>query len=204
MLKFAEHKMINSDEYRAVVEFVALEVFLEDECHGSVNEAWETLNNEMITENKLVNQLNSVLNKAGISISKGHEKGLISDLMTAGKAMFKFIMAAIKGDKATIKKMANTEISKEELAAFILKLDTATGHILSAPIHTINAITGWHIGANLHHAAHEIKNVTVSKIRDAIDFIKHKISTSAHAKADKFAKAVQNLEKKLDNKLLDA
>ena len=204
MLKFAEYKMLNSKEYNAILEVVALEIFLDEECHGSVNEAWDVLNDTLIIENAFSNQLNRVLGKAGLSLHKTKEKGLLSDLMTAGKGMFKFFMAAIKGDTATLKKMANKEISKEELIDFIIKLDTATGHILSGPIHTIHAVTGWHIGANLHHAAHEVKTAVVTKIRDAIDFIKVKLTTATHEKAERMLKAVNKLEDKIDNTLLDS
>ena len=115
-------------------------------------------------------KLDSVLKKAGLSIHK--KKGLIQYLTQAGVVMTKFFVAVLKGDKQTLKKLANTEIKKEEVVNFLLQLDQATLHLITGPIHMKDAITGWHIGADLHtdisSSVKELIKKAVSTIKDHI------------------------------------
>lgn len=95
----------------------------------------------------------SLMKASGLHVKKGD--GLVQLAMRSGKLMAQFIWYAIKaakGDKEAqqkVKEIANTEITKEQVIDFILKLDMATAHVLTTPIHTIEAITGWHIWANV-------------------------------------------------------
>ena len=54
-------------------------------------------------------------------------------------------------------------LKKEDVLDFLLNLDMATLHIVSGPIHTIDAITGWHLWANVKDKAKGAKNIFLTK-----------------------------------------
>lgn len=124
------------------------------------------------------------LKKVGLHTHKG--KGIISYLMSAGKGVGKMILAGIRGDGETVKELAKS-VKKEDVIDFLLKLDMATQHLITGPIHLIDAWTGWHIGANLENVIRG-KNGIVAKIKGAFQTIKQNI----HSVVDKTRVAVFN------------
>lgn len=110
------------------------------------------------------------LPKIGLHAHKVHG-GLIGMLKKAGSTMAKFFWHAMKAatgneeSKKIVKEMANKEIKKEDLIHFLVKLDTVTLHLVSGPIHMIEAITGWHIGANIKT---DVKNI-MQKAKEALE-----------------------------------
>jgi len=100
--------------------------------------------------------------KAGISkvasklgIAAHGRKNLLKLIASVGKNTGLALVYSIRAhggnseakDKlATILKTANI---KSELTDLILRLDALTLHLLTGPIHIIDALTGWHIGADL-------------------------------------------------------
>jgi len=139
-----------------------------------INEAYESIyleehvlqcfNDILILADDSLNEENW-LSKLGLHTKK--RKGLIQYFAQFGTGMAKLFKAAIKKDKAEVKKIMSTEISKEDLIDFILKLDQASLHVLTGPIHTISAITGIHIEANLDKVSDSVKNI----VKDAYDKI---------------------------------
>ena len=114
--------------------------------------------------------------------------------MKAGKGVGKLMLATLKGDWKTAKEIANTEVDKGELLDFLLKLDTATMHLVSGPIHTLDAITGWHIGAKIEHAM-KGKDAIVAKIKGAISTIRQSIGDVVDkARQSLFNKGMDKLE----------
>ena len=112
------------------------------------------------------------LGKTGLHLHKG--KGLISYIMSAGKGVGKIMLALLKGDKETVKELSQS-VRKEDVVDFVLKLDQATMHVITGPIHMLDAITGWHIGANLDHVM-KGKDAIIAKIKSAIGTIRTSIS----------------------------
>lgn len=113
-------------------------------------------------------RIKGFLSKAGLHASQGGP-GLIQMLAKAGSTMTKFFWYAMKastGDneaKAKVKEMANKEIKKETLMDFLLKLDQMSMHMITGPIHMIEALTGWHIGVY-----YKVATKATEKIRTAI------------------------------------
>lgn len=134
-------------------------------------------------------KIKSFLPKLGIHAHKVHG-GLIGMLGKAGKTMAKFFWHAMKaatGDeesKRIVKQLANKEIKKEDVILFLLKLDTLTLHLISGPIHMIEALTGWHIDANIKHNVGDAMN----KAKQAIDTL---LDISKTVSADIKKKIVQ-------------
>jgi len=115
--------------------------------------------------------------KAGLNIGSG--RGLLQILSKVGGHISKIIYYAIKaqaGDKSAkndLKELLKKKASKEDLIDFFFKLDTLTLSALTGPIHVIDALTGWHIVANLKDKG----KTSDSRIKDAISDLSRSIET---------------------------
>lgn len=92
----------------------------------------------------------------GIHVGKSSGSGLIQTLLASGLNISKVMIAAFKAvngnqdDKARLKEAINNlKFKKEDLLDFLLRLDQATMHLVTGPIHMIDAVMGWHIGADI-------------------------------------------------------
>lgn len=146
----------------------------------------EEIFGDVINEGKL----DSLLHKAGLHIHKG--KGLIQYLMSAGKGIGKMVVAAIKGDKEGVKKIAQS-IDKGDVLDFLLKLDTATLHLVTGPLHLIDAVTGWHLWAAVKDKAEGAKNI-IDKIKQALVSVKNNV-----VKVFKDPTSIKNVNTKIDD-----
>ncbi len=139
------------------------------ENEDSLNESLETLNEEEMLEG-----IKDWLGKFGLKVHKGD--GVIDYIRQFSSGAGKLIIAAIKGDKKKVQEIANS-IEKEKVADFIFKLDMLTMHMLTGPIHFIDALTGWDLVANLKHAAKQVPNMlqdiwsSLTKIKDNVKSI---------------------------------
>lgn len=116
--------------------------------------------------------VNKWLNKVGLKIHKS--KGVIDYLKDFTTGSGKLILAAIKGDSNKVKELLKS-INKEDFMDFLLKLDTLTLHIVTGPIHFIDALTGWDIMANLKHISTNASNMLkifydgINKVKTSIE-----------------------------------
>ncbi len=109
----------------------------------------------------MVPGLKKVMKKMGLHVSSGD--GLIQILFKSGRHVAKLVWLMLK--YATTKdpevktklkdKMKNTKVKPAQMLDVLLKIDTITLHALTGPIHALDAIMGWHIGADLKHAAQD-------------------------------------------------
>lgn len=115
----------------------------------------------LIVDEPLNEKINvkSFLSKVGFSSEK-HGGGLISILKNVSKHISKTIILAIKAyakkdeeSKEELRLHLNKRASKQEMLDFILRLDQLTLHAITGPIHMIDALTGWHLAADLHSAS---------------------------------------------------
>lgn len=106
----------------------------------------------------------------GIHVGKSSGRGLIHSLLASGLNISKVMIAAFKAvngnqdDKAKLKEAINKlKFKKEDLLDFLLRLDQATMHLITGPIHMIDAVMGWHIWADIKTQASNIG----TRIKDA-------------------------------------
>ena len=170
------------------------------ESVDELNEAVDYIQSPLIMEEG-GGKIDSILKKVGLHAKKT-KPGLIKQFKNAGVSMIKFFVALVKGDTATIKKMANKEIKKEDVIEFLMNLDMATLHLFTGYIHAMEAITGWHIGANLHKTK-EITKTVVTKVKDALSFIKNKLSSHSAKQAKTVVKAIDKITQKTPPEILD-
>lgn len=154
----------------------------------------EELNEEV---GDIVSGLKNLLSKMGI---EAHEtsKGIIHILASAGKTMTQFFYHALRAPKnkesrKKVKEIAGKEITKEEIIDFLLKLDVLTLHLLTGPIHMIEALTGWHIWAKVGKKSQEV----MDRARKALEVLKDHVQTLT----GKAKKKANNLINKLKDML---
>jgi hypothetical protein len=132
----------------------------------------ETLNEGVVDKIKKAD-ISGALKKVGLHASQSN-RGLIQYLLQAGKGVAKMFIALIKGDTERVKEIVKS-VKKADVLDFLLKLDMATLHIISNPIHTLDAITGWHIWANVSKKIGAVASDIIQKIKDSIEFVKTEI-----------------------------
>ena len=109
----------------------------------------------------IADKIDKALGALGLQVH-GSNKGLIQIMLSAGKditLLFWYAMKAMKGDKeakAKAEEIAKKEVKKEDVIDFLLKLDTLSMHLLTGPIHMIDALTGWHIAPRIQKKSKDI------------------------------------------------
>jgi hypothetical protein len=139
----------------------------------------ENINESALTEVSILTgiadmfgKVETGIDKIGMKLHKG--KGVLSYIADFNDAASFLIFAAIKGDKDEVLRIAKT-FDKAKFIDFLLKLDMLSMHIVTGPIHMIDAITGWDLMANLKAQAVKAENI-IDSIEKAIVDLKSKIS----------------------------
>lgn len=107
-------------------------------------EASMLIEEPILNENKIINNITNFIKKIGLTVH--HRSGLIHHLKKASTSVSKLIMLAFKNDKEGLKQhIKDNQISKSDVLDVLLKIDVLTLHIVSYPLHIIDAVTGWEI-----------------------------------------------------------
>lgn len=137
---------------------IELAVFMETDIN-QLNEAFD-----------ITGVASGIMKSLGIGAHSGGS-GLVQTMAKAGTNVAQLIWyatkAAVSNDaeaKEKVKELANKEVKKEQIIDFLLRVDTLTLHTLTSPIHMIDALTGWHIWANIKG---KVEDMSV-KIKQAI------------------------------------
>lgn len=151
----------------------------------------EELNVNNLNEN-LNEGVNDILKKFGLELEK-KSPGVIEYIMKFSKGVGQFIYYAVKGDKEKIKELM-VKFKKEDFVDFLMKLDMMTLHMVTGPIHFINAVTGWDLEAKIQHIKDKAGDVADS-IKNILSKLKSEISNFFDAKLQPIAiKKVNDIE----------
>jgi len=85
-------------------------------------------------------------------------------------------------------------IKKEEIMDFLLRLDILTLHIITGPIHIIEALTGWKLSANLNTVGKEIEY----KVKQAIIHLEELAKSVGEDIKKKIVKYINALRRMFD------
>lgn len=140
-------------------------------------------------ERLLSEGLLSNLKKVGAEVY--NSKSIIGYLSRFSTGAGRLIVAAVKGDKEKVKKIASN-MDRATLLDFILKLDMSTMHLITGPLHMIAGITGWDIIHDVEALSTKSKEA-VFQVKKAYDKLK---SVAAKAFKDNKEKlqAIDDLE----------
>ncbi|KFZ25653.1 MAG: hypothetical protein KQ78_02146 [Candidatus Izimaplasma bacterium HR2] len=159
--------LYNYDEMRDMEIVLEMAMLIDD----------KTIINEAFSLNTFKTGMDALMKKIGLHTHKSGE-GLIAIALKSGKVMSEFVWHALKAavgneeSKVRVKELANTEIKKEDFVNFLLKLDTVTLHMITGPIHMIDAITGWHIGTHIKSKVEDTLTKAKNAIKNLIDAAK--------------------------------
>ena len=145
-------EIIALDESANVVELTEEKTY-----YLALIEALSLMNSDELNESKMTleegvmdklsdfgSKVKTQVGKVGLHIKKS--KGLIEYVASITKGTGLIFLHLIKGDVAKATELLKT-IQKEDVIDFLMKLDLVAFHFISGPIHTLDAITGWHVGA---------------------------------------------------------
>lgn len=155
-----------------------------------------TENIDNLNEEDLFEGVAGALNRVGLKAHKS--TSIISYIKKFTTGVGKVILYLIKGDAKKAQELIK-EVKKEDVLDFLVKLDSGTLHLISGPIHTIDAWTGWHIAPNVNKKIEQAQS-TISIIKDALIKVKDGIDnlfSSNKVKHDELLKYVLVLDKEL-------
>lgn len=110
----------------------------------------------------------SHLKKIGLKLHKS--KGILDYIKSFAKGAGKVIYYIIKGDHDKAKDVLKT-MTKEDFLDFLYKLDLGTLHLITGPLHFIDAWSGWDLAVNM--ASHMKKAEDMGSIlKQAIEKVK--------------------------------
>ena len=167
--QYIEDKKITEDMQDKIMLLMYL-----SENEDNLNESYDFNTLTEAQELELVEGVDDWLGKIGMKLHKGD--GLIDYLVGFTKGAGQLIMAAIKKDEKKVKEIAS-RMNKAKVIDFLLKLDMATMHVVTGPIHFIDAVTGWDMMADLKHTAEGAKDKlkafynAMKKVKDSITVV---------------------------------
>jgi len=143
--------------------------------------------NENVEE--LSEGLMSNLKKVGAGVY--NSKSVIGYLSRFSTGAGKLIVAAVKGDKEKVKKIA-AGMDRASFLDFIFKLDMSTMHLITGPLHMIAGITGWDIIHDIEDLSTKSKEVVI-QVKRAYDKLKT-VAAKAFKDNKEKLKAIDDLE----------
>lgn len=163
-----------------------------DDCHNA-----HSLNESVLDNVKtIVSKLKTIINnkKSGIIHPEEMEKGLLSYLKDIGLGGSQMIYHAFNAfynkDNTSKERMKELKdgVKKEHIIDILVKLDVLTLHLISGPIHIMDAVTGWNV---MHKLKFKIEPIdkkakdaihTLESLRDELDGrLKSQLQTYANA-----------------------
>ena len=158
------------NESRSTQEKIALMLYMV-ENDDLINESYNLEKLSEDQEEALFEDIKSWMKKVGLNFEK--KDGLIDYLAQFSIGAGKIILAAIKGDKEKVKQIA-ASLTRAKIVDFLLKLDVITLHIITEPIHIIDAVTGWELMADIERAAFgvsqqvKIFHAALKQVKDSV------------------------------------
>ena len=155
----------------------------------SIDKFLHSDNLEENVEHLLSEGLMSSLKKVGSGVY--NSKSVIGYLSRFSTGAGKLVVAAVKGDKEKVKKIA-AGMDRATLLDFIFKLDMSTLHLITGPLHMIAGITGWDIMHDIEALSTKSKDVVI-QVKKAYDKLKT-VAAKAFKDNKEKLKAIDDLE----------
>jgi len=185
-----------SNTSKEMQEKIALLMYMA-ENDEMINESYDMSNLTESQKEVLLEDIKSWFHKIGLDFEKGD--GIIDYISQFTVGTGKLILAAIKGDKKKVKEIADG-LTRGKVIDFLFKLDILTLHIITEPIHIIDAITGWELMADIKRAAEGAVD-QIKIFYDSIKKVKDTITNLLNGKKkEKMSKYANNLEHSIPKK----
>jgi len=141
-------------------------------------------------------KVNPVAKKAGLHIET--KKGLLQYLAAATTGVAKLLYYAVdyyyNNNNKSKEKMIELakSVKKEDILDFLLKLDMLTLHLISGPIHQLDALTGTHIWANIKNKTKNVTDVAKDAIKK-VENLKDHLEGQLKQQLQKYANALRRI-----------
>lgn len=151
-----------------------------------------------LNESSLADKFETVLKPLGLKVSK--KKGLLSVLKDISKNTSLLLYYGIKahmGDEKSKEKVKEyaTKVKKEDFMELLFKLDMLTLHLITGPIHMIDALTGWHVAPDIKTKSKELQ-MRAKKVLDHLKAIKDEVKGPKKKKIETYFNNLYTLFKK--------
>jgi len=149
---------------------------------------------EHLDEAAIKAKANYWLSKVGLKINKSD--GIIDYISMFTVGTGKLFLALLKGDTDKAKEILKG-LTQEKVTDFLLKLDVVTLHLVSEPIHIIDALTGWEIWSSIKDSLKGADSllkqfyIGVDKVRQSV------IGLMDGTKRVKMVRVINNIEKNM-------
>lgn len=157
--------LTESRELTEMESNIVVLAYLLEEDLNTLNEA----DSELLAEG-----INDKLGKAGLKLHKG--KGILNYIKDFMSGTGKLFLALFKGDTKKAKEILKS-MEKEDILDFLYKLDLGTLHLVTGPLHTIDAWTGWDLSVKMKSHMQKAGNI-FDEIKHALGTVKTKITTA--------------------------
>ncbi len=144
-------------------------------------------------------KLSDILKSSGLHIKQG--KGIIHHLINAEKhistLMYHALMSYYKHPseqaphKIKLKELVS-KVNKEDIIDFLLKLDTLTMHMITGPIHMIDAAVGTHLWANVSDSIGPAKEKARVAIK-SLESLKNTLEGKLKNQVTKYSNALRRV-----------
>lgn len=84
------------------------------------------------------------------------------------------------------------KVKKSDILDFLIRLDHITLHAISGPIHMIDAITGWHISADVDKLGKQVSH-KVKQAIDSLDDLAQSVATDTKKTIARYSNALRRL-----------
>jgi len=191
-------KRSKSDDYINAFRLIEGMAFIEACYDNTLNEGVvDSTKSFMNKIGEIIDKkVNPVAKKAGLHIET--KKGLLQYLAAATTSVAKLLYYAVdyyynknKDSKEKMIELAKS-VKKEDIIDFLLKLDTLTLHLISGPIHQLDALTGTHIWANIKSKAKNVTDVAKDAIKKVEDLKDH-LEGQLRQQLQKYANALRRI-----------
>jgi len=141
-------------------------------------------------------KVSGVLKKAGIHVTQSD--GLIQQLLKASKGVnqlmyYSFLAYYNNDNKSKVKvKEIMKSLKKENILDFLLRLDAMTMHLITGPIHMIDALTGTHIWADIKGKV-EPTQIRAKKAVETLEDLKNFVDGKLKNQVQKYANALRRV-----------
>ena len=170
--------------------YILLEMMVFIESYDAVNEG-------------IMSDIKNTL-KSAFTVSGLHAKqtdGIIQQLLKSEKLVSSLMYHAFMSyyqyghdqekHEQEIKKLMK-KIKKENLIDFLLRVDTLTMHLITGPIHTIDALTGTHIWADIKGKVKPAK-VRAEKAINSLEDLKGHVEGKLKTQVQKYSNALRRV-----------
>ena len=192
------NKYLKQNEYEDAFILIEGMAFIEACMDNTINEGVVDSAKVFLTKigDIFRDKVDKVANKAGLHIET--KKGLLQYLSSISTGVAKLLYYAVdyyfNKNNESKKKMIELakSVKKEDVLDFLLKLDTLTLHLISGPIHELDAITGTHIWANIKNKAKSVTDAATDAIKK-IESLKDHLEGSLKSQLQKYSNALRRL-----------